>query len=194
MPNTPPPRRANEEVRGREHLTEEEVDRMRKAANQDGRHGHRDTTMILVAYTHAFRATELVRLPWDHIDLKAGSIYCKRLKGSVSGAHPLRRIELAALKKLPGDRRGLVFRSERGGPMSTSSFRKIVARAAKSANIGVELVHPHMLRHGCGYRLVNEGHDTRAIQAWMGHANIQNTVLYTALSPDRFVKLKFWSD
>jgi site-specific recombinase XerD len=195
MAKSPPPaRRENKEVRGREHLTEEEVDRLMKAARAVGRHGHRDSTMILIAYTHGLRVTELVRLRWDQIDLKAGTIYCKRLKGSLSGTHPLRRIETASLKKLGGDRRGLVFRSERGTAISDSGFRKIVARAAIDAKIGVEGVHPHMLRHGCGFKLTNEGHDTRAIQAWLGHKNIANTVKYTELAPDRFLKLKFWED
>ena len=51
-------------------------------------------------------------------------------------------------------------------------------------------VHPHMLRHGCGYALANAGHDTRALQAWLGHKNIQHTVRYTELAPDRFKN--FW--
>jgi type 1 fimbriae regulatory protein FimB/type 1 fimbriae regulatory protein FimE len=150
--------------------------------------------MILIAYTHGLRVTELVRLRWDQINLKDGTIYCNRLKGSVSGTHPLRRVELVALKKLGGDQRGVVFRSELGTPVSGSSFRKIVARAAELAKIGVDQVHPHMLRHGCGYKLTNDGQDTRAIQAWLGHANIANTVTYTKLAPDRFMKLKFWED
>jgi type 1 fimbriae regulatory protein FimE len=191
---SPPPRRKpNTEVRGREHLTEEEVDRLRRSAAKLGRHGHRDATMILLAYTHGLRVTELIRLRWDQVDLKSATVHCRRLKGSISGAHPLRRIEVLALKKLEGDRRGLVFRSERGAGVSASGFRKIVARAGEDAQIGLP-VHPHMLRHGCGYKLTNEGHDTRAIQSWLGHKNIVNTVTYTHLCPDRFTKMKFWED
>jgi site-specific recombinase XerD len=51
---------------------------------------------------------------------------------------------------------------------------------------------PHMLRHGCGFALANAGHDTRALQAWLGHRNIQHTVRYTELAPDRFKN--FWRD
>ncbi len=191
--NMPPLRRPNLEVRGREYLTEDEVDSLRKHALKLGRHGHRDATMILVAYTHGLRVTELVKLRWDQVDLKTGTIHIHRLKGSIDGAHPLRRIEVAALKRLPGDRRGLVFRSERGAGVSASGFRKIVTRAGESAKLGFP-AHPHMLRHGCGFKLTNEGHDTRGIQAWLGHANIANTVTYTQMSPDRFTKLKFWED
>jgi type 1 fimbriae regulatory protein FimB/type 1 fimbriae regulatory protein FimE len=192
----PPVRPKNDDVRGREYLTEEEVDLLRKAAAATGRHGHRDATMILVAYTHALRASELAKLRWDQVDLKAGTIHLKRLKGSVDGTHPLRRIEVTALKKLcpePGSRRGHVFRTERGGKLSRRTFHDIVARAGRLAGF-VFPVHAHMLRHGCGYRLTNEGHDTRSIQAWMGHKNIQHTVRYTELAPDRFAKLKFWED
>lgn len=190
---TPPLRRKNADVRGREYLTEDEVDRLRRAAGQLGRHGHRDATLILLAYTHGLRATELIRVRWDQIDLKAGTIHVRRLKGSVSGTHPLRRLEAVALKKLDGDRRGLVFRSERGAGVSASGFRKIVARAGREAELGIA-VHPHMLRHGCGYRLTNRGEDTRSIQGWLGHKNIQHTVRYTELSPDRFERHRFWDD
>jgi type 1 fimbriae regulatory protein FimB/type 1 fimbriae regulatory protein FimE len=118
----------------------------------------------------------------DQVDLKAATIFIRRRKGSTSGAHPLRRAEVAALKKLEGDRRGLVLRSERGAGVSDSVFRKIVARAGEAAGFGFP-VHPHMLRHGCGYRPTSAGHDTRAIQAWLGHQNIQHTVRYTELAP-----------
>jgi type 1 fimbriae regulatory protein FimB/type 1 fimbriae regulatory protein FimE len=192
----PPKKPKNDDVRGREYLTEEEVDRLRRAAGSAGRHGHRDSTLILLAYTHGLRASELLRLRWDQVDLKAPSVHVRRLKGSVSGVHPLRRLEVAALKKLcpePGGRRGLVFKSGRGGPIARRRFHEIIARAGERAGF-VFPVHPHMLRHGCGFYLTNEGHDTRAIQAWLGHKNIQHTVRYTELAPDRFAKLKFWED
>jgi type 1 fimbriae regulatory protein FimB/type 1 fimbriae regulatory protein FimE len=192
----PPRRPKNDDVRGREYLTEEEVDALRKAAGSSGRHGHRDATMILLAHTHGLRVTELVRMRWDQVDLKAGSVHIKRLKGSTSGTHPMRKVEVQALKKIapdPGSRRGPIFRNERGGPMSRRSFGLIFARAGELAGFTFP-VHPHMLRHGCGFKLTNEGHDTRAIQAWLGHKNIQHTVRYTELSPDRFTKLKFWED
>lgn len=189
----PPRKPRNADVRGREYLTEDEVDGLRKAAARLGRNGHRDATMILVGYTHGLRVSELVAIRWDQVDLKASTIYIRRRKGSVSGSHPLRKAEVAALRKLPGDRRGLVFRSERGDGIGDSAFRKIIGRAGEAAGFSFP-VHPHMLRHGCGYRLTNAGHDTRAIQAWLGHRNIQHTVRYTELSPDRFQRMKFWED
>ena len=75
--------------------------------------------------------------------------------------------------------------------MTTAAVRKIIARAGKVAGLGFP-VHPQMLRHACGYKLANDGHDTRAIQHYMGHKNIQHTVRYTELTADRFNG--FWKD
>jgi type 1 fimbriae regulatory protein FimE len=84
-----------------------------------------------------------------------------------------------------------VFASERGGPIAPKSFHTLISRRGERARMAFP-IHPHMLRHGCGYALANAGHDTRAIQAWMGHKNIQHTVRYTELAPDRFKD--FWRD
>ena len=83
-----------------------------------------------------------------------------------------------------------VFVSERGAPFSTAGFARMLERAAVTAGIKVK-VHPHMLRHACGFKLANDGHDTRALQAYLGHKNIQH-VRYTELAPTRFKN--FWRD
>jgi len=75
--------------------------------------------------------------------------------------------------------------------MTGASVPKIIGRAGDQAQLGFP-VHPHMLRHACGLKLINEGHDTRAIQHYLGHRNIQHTVRYTNLAPDRF--RTFWRD
>ena len=82
-----------------------------------------------------------------------------------------------------------VFTSERGAPFGTAGFQRLIERAGEAAKIGIK-VHPPMLRHACGFALANMGHDTRALQAYLGHRNIQHTVRYTELSPDRFKD--FW--
>ena len=84
-----------------------------------------------------------------------------------------------------------LFVTERKGPLTTATVRKLVARAGEKAKLGFP-VHPHMLRHACGYKLANDGQDTRAIQLYMGHRNIQHTVRYTELASDRFNG--FWKD
>jgi type 1 fimbriae regulatory protein FimB/type 1 fimbriae regulatory protein FimE len=75
--------------------------------------------------------------------------------------------------------------------MTTENVRTIVARAGRLAGLTFP-VHPHMLRHACGYKLANDGHDTRAIQHYLGHRNIMHTVRYTELASDRFKN--FWDD
>jgi type 1 fimbriae regulatory protein FimB/type 1 fimbriae regulatory protein FimE len=186
----PPKRRPNAEVRTREHLTESEVDRLMKAARGDDtrRYGHRDAAMILIAFRHALRVSELVNLRWSDVDFKAARLNVKRLKGSISGVHPLEGDELRALRKLRSDETAaeFVFTTERGGPMSAAGFRKMLARLADDAGMSVLKVHPHALRHATGYTLANKGLDTRTLQAYMGHAQITNTVRYTALDAGRF--------
>lgn len=188
-----PSRKKNTELRPREYLTKSEIESLMKAAKSAGRHGHRDETLILLAYRHALRVSELVRLRWDSIDLKQGSIHVRRLKGGVPSTHPISGVEIRALRRLKRecDISPYVFTTERKGPITASTVRKIIARAG--INAGIEFsVHPHMLRHSTGFKLANDGQDTRAIQHYMGHRNIQHTVRYTELSADRFKG--FWAD
>ena len=183
----PPRKPRNADVRTREHLTKREVEQMMRAAALLGRHGQRDATMILLAYRHGLRACELVGLRWDQVDWEQRVLHVRRKKRGSPATHPLRRDELMAIRKLTDERyrSGIIFRSERDTPISTNGWGKIVARAGAEAGLDFP-VHSHMLRHACGYYLANEGHDTRAIQAWLGHRNIQHTVRYTDLAPDRF--------
>jgi site-specific recombinase XerD len=84
-----------------------------------------------------------------------------------------------------------VFVSERGTPFTTVGFARLIERAAASAGLQLK-AHPHMIRHACGYALANKGHDTRAIQGWLGHRSITSTAVYTALAPNRFKD--FWRE
>jgi len=164
-----------------------------KAAKNLGRHGFRDATMILLAFRHALRVSELIALRWDQVDLKQGLLHVNRLKNGVTSTHPLRGPEIRSLRQLERDYPDTpyIFVTERKGPLTASTVSKMIARAGQEAEIGFP-VHPHMLRHACGYKLANDGHDTRAIQHYMGHRNIQHTVIYTELSPKRFDC--FWKD
>ena len=162
-------------------------------AGRIGRHGHRDRTLILLAYRHGLRVSELVALRWEQVDLIQGLLHVSRLKNGVPSTHPLRGPELRGLRRLQRESTAsaYVFVTERRGPLTDSAVRRIVARAGAVADLGFP-VHPHMLRHGCGYKLANDGHDTRAIQHYLGHRTIQHTVRYTELAPDRFKG--FWKD
>ncbi len=189
----PPKRIPNAELRTREYLTPDEVDALMAAAKGVGRHRHRDQTLILLAYRHGLRVSELISLRWDQVELKQGLLHVTRIKNGSPSTHPVRGPEIRALRQLARDypNSPYVFSSERNGPLTASSVRKIVTRAGKLADIPFP-VHPHMLRHACGYKLANDGHDTRAIQHYLGHKNITHTVRYTELSADRFTS--FWQD
>jgi type 1 fimbriae regulatory protein FimB/type 1 fimbriae regulatory protein FimE len=183
----PPIKLPNLEKRSREYLSVSEVNKLIKTAKSLGRHGERDSLMVLVMYRHALRVGELVDLRWDQMDLNRGRMHVNRLKNGDSSVHYLEGDEIRALRKLRRDytQTDFVFESERQGPLTSNAIHKMVARAGIEA--GLELsVHPHMLRHGKGFQLASEGVDTRAIQAYMGHKNIQHTVLYTQLNPKRF--------
>ena len=188
-----PKRQKNTDIRVREYLTEEEVELLVMAAREIGRHGHRDATLILLAYRHGLRVSELVSLRWEQIDLRQGLIHINRRKNGTPSTHPVRGPEIRALRRLKRDYpvTPYIFVTERKGPMTTSTVRKLVARAGVKAKIRFP-VHPHMLRHACGFKLANDGQDTRAVQHYLGHKNIQHTVRYTELSSERFNT--FWND
>ena len=182
---TVPNRTANDALRTRAHLTEAEVEKLLKVAKQ-GRQGVRDHLMVFMAFRHGLRVSELVGLQWSDIDLKAGTLHVRRLKGSKDSTHYLDGDELRPLRAIQKESAGpFVFTSERGGPISAAGFRKQLARWGEKAQIGFP-VNPHMLRHACGYALANRGMDTRSLQAYLGHASITHTVRYTEMSPTRF--------
>ena len=186
-----PTRLPNADLRSREYLTEAEVERLMAAARQN-RWGHRDATMILLAYRHGLRVSELVDLRWDQIELASGSLHVRRVKRGTPSTHPILGNELRALRRLQREQEPkspYVFTSERGSPFTIAGFSRMIERAGAEAKLGFK-AHPHMLRHACGYALANRGHDTRALQAYLGHRNIQHTVRYTELSPTRFKD--FW--
>jgi len=188
-----PKRRRNGDLRTREYLTEAEVERLMKAATGN-RHGHRDATMILVAYRHGLRVSELVDLRWDQVDFRTATLHVRRAKQGTPSTHPIVGDELRALRRLQREqdpKSPFVFTSERGAPFSSAGFARMIERAGVEAKFGFK-PHPHMLRHACGYALANRGHDTRALQAYLGHKNIQHTVRYTELSPTRFKN--FWRE
>jgi site-specific recombinase XerD len=182
-------RKPNAEYRSREHLTEQEVEKLIEAA-KDNRWGHRDSTMALLAFRHGLRASEWVDLRWEQVDLENGILHVRRVKQGSPATHPLTGRELRALRRLQRESGShpFVFVSERGAPFSTRGFQAMVERAAQAAGFYMK-IHPHMLRHSCGYKLANEGVDTRTIQAYLGHKSIRHTVRYTELAPTRFRSL-----
>jgi integrase len=125
--------------------------------------------MILVAYRHGFRASEIVDLEWSAIDFVRAEMHVRRAKNGKPATHPIRGDELRELRKLRRESAGsFVFTSERGGPFTTDSFNWMVKRAGQRANLPFQC-HAHMLRHSAGYKLAGDGHDTRSIQDYLDH-------------------------
>jgi type 1 fimbriae regulatory protein FimB/type 1 fimbriae regulatory protein FimE len=182
---TPPRRRPNKAVRDREYLTEAEIERLRKHAS------HRDSTMILLAYRHGLRVSELCALEWGQvIDLdrqSRASLTVARLKGSIGGTHPLEPDEVAALRRLRKENPDTVyvFTSVRGDQLSTAGFRKMLSRLAVAAGLEDLHIHPHMLRHTTGQMLVEEM-PLGMLADYLGHAQIQNTRIYSRANGERF--------
>jgi type 1 fimbriae regulatory protein FimB/type 1 fimbriae regulatory protein FimE len=188
-----PRRQANAKLRTREYLMPAEVEKMVKAA-KDGRWGHRDATLILVAYRHGLRAKEICDLEWSQVEFgRSAALHVRRVKSGKPSVHPIRGDELRMLtalrKEFPDT--GYVFTTERGTPFTTDAVNRLVKAIGKRAKLSLP-VHCHMLRHACGYALANRGVDTRAIQDWLGHVSITHTTKYTELSPVRFKD--FWRD
>ena len=127
------------------------------------------------------------------MDFKTATLHVRRVKQGTPSTHPILGDELRALRRLQReqDKSAYVFTSERGAPFGTAGFARMVERAGIEAKLGFK-AHPHMLRHAGGYALANRGHDTRALQAYLGHKNIQHTVRYTELSSTRFKN--FWRE
>jgi integrase len=142
--------------------------------------------MALLAFRHGLRAAEVVDLRWEQVDFKSASLHVRRVKNGTPATHPLTGRELRELRRhlRESARSPFVFVSERGAPLTAPGFSHD-RTGRHAADLGIK-VHAHMLRHACGYNLAGDGVDTRALQAYLGHRNIQNTTRYTALAPGRF--------
>lgn len=185
-------RRCNADYRPREHLTESEVEKLIAAA-KGNRWGQRDATMVLSAFRHGLRASEVCSLQWSDVEFETGSLHLRRAKGGTTSTHPLLGDELRALRTLKkaAGKSPYIFTSERGAPFTISGFAKLIERTGIAAKMPFP-IHPHMLRHACGFALANKGTDTRTLQAYLGHRSIQSTVRYAELAPGRFKNI--WRD
>jgi site-specific recombinase XerD len=178
----------------RDYLRADEANGMIEAAGKVGRQRLRDQCLLRLMFRHGLRASEARHTKWTDFDLTPGAgaktYHVRRLKGSHDSTHTLDRDEISALRKLKdASTSPFVFVSEQGGPVSPDMIARVVERAARAAGLGFH-VHPHMLRHGAGHTLANEGTDTRLIQDFLGHASISNTVRYTQLAPGRLAGVR----
>lgn len=178
----------------RKHLTLQEVGQILRAAER-GIHSERDYCLIQMCFLHGLRVSELCGMRLSDIDLTGRAVFVRRLKNSLSTQHPLFDAELPALMRWLRVRRrwrdadsDWLFLSQKGGPLSRHQVRLLLRRYGEMGGISVS-AHPHMLRHGCGYALADLSRDTRLIQDYLGHRNIQHTVIYTATNTQRFMNV-----
>ncbi|CAI1182084.1 Tyrosine recombinase XerC [Serratia fonticola] len=173
------------------YLTGEEVRSLLRTISKD-RISYRDYCMVSMAFLHGLRVSELTGLKVADYDPLAKIIRIKRLKGGLSTNHPLLPEESVALGRwlaeretLPGHQSPWLFLSRQGKRLSRQRFYQLLREYGKQANLPLP-IHPHMLRHACGYNLAERGNDTRLIQDYLGHRNIRHTVIYTAANAERF--------
>lgn len=181
-----PVRPKNADVRPASTCAPDEMERLIDAAKSVGRYQAGDSLLILLLWRHGLRVSEAIDLRWSNIDWDTAHLYVKRRKNGRHSNQPIDGRELRLLRALKRESNGQpwIFMSERGTPLNDDTVRKIVKRAGEVAEFDFP-IHPHMLRHACGYALAAKGRDTRTIQDYLGHQNIQHTVRYTELAPGR---------
>ena len=151
-------------MKNRKYLTPSEVEKLLEATLR-GKHAERDYCLIWMCFIHGCRVSEISSWRLSDIDIEGNNIYIHRLKNGFSTVHPL-------------------YRRERKSLMLWMN-KRLLRNYSQAANLTIN-AHPHMLRHGCGFALADRGIDTRLIQDYLGHRNIQNTVIYTASNANRF--------
>jgi type 1 fimbriae regulatory protein FimB len=177
----------------RKHLTGREVERLIEAT-KGSRNEARDRCLLLLMFRHGLRVSEACRMKLDQVDTESRVLHVARLKGGLSTTQPLRGDELRAVSAWLKERARMkptgkaFFVSEQRRPLHRSTVNLALRKYSAAASLPL-LAHPHMLRHACGFALADQGADTRLIQDYLGHRNIQHTVKYTATNPARFEKL-----
>ena len=181
------------EVSERKHLTSREVERLIEAT-KGGRNEIRDRCLLLLMFRHGLRVSEACGMKLEQVDTESRVLHVARLKGGLATTQPLRSDELRAISAWLKERARMkpigkaFFVSEQHKQLHRSTVNLLMQTYSKAASLPL-LAHPHMLRHACGFALADQGADTRLIQDYLGHRNIQHTVKYTATNPVRFEKL-----
>jgi type 1 fimbriae regulatory protein FimB len=177
----------------RKHLTAREIEKL-IAATKGSRNEARDRCFLLLMFRHGLRVSEACALNLSQVDTESRVVHVARLKKGLSTTHSLRIDELRVIKAWLTERKKMkpetdaFFVSERRSPLSRKTAWLFIKHYGELADLEIA-AHPHMLRHACGFSLADQGADTRLIQDYLGHRNIQHTVRYTATNPARFEKL-----
>jgi len=189
------PKTLDKTMHDRKHLVSTEVEKLMEAA-KGSRNAARDRCLLLLMFRHGLRVSEACRMKFDQVDTESRVLHVARLKSGLSTTHPLRSDELRAISAWLKERARMkppssvktLFISEQRKPLHRSTVNLLLRTYSAAASLPL-LAHPHMLRHACGFALADQGADTRLIQDYLGHRNIQHTVKYTATNTARFEKL-----
>lgn len=162
-------------------LTTDEVSRLLKVITKK-----RDKAIFLLAYRHGLRSEEVARLKTSDLDFKKLRLMVHRVKGSHSGEHPMESDEVRIIKAYLKERGGesespILFPSNRGTEITTRMLRYMMKDYGEAAELPLHKRHFHVLKHSIATHLLSAGADIRFVQDWLGHANIQNTMVYTHL-------------
>jgi len=175
----------------KKHLTQSEIDKFLEAAKKT-RHKKRDYCMALLAFRHGLRVSELTGITLQDLDLDGARIFIRRKKGSLSTYQPITGAELRAIRAWLRERLAngsqhapWLFLSERKGQMVRQAVNYIFAEIGIKAGFDFP-IHPHMLRHSCGFALADKGVSALTIKDYLGHRNIKHTVTYVATNSKRF--------
>ena len=177
----------------RKHLVSTEVEKLIDAA-RGSRNAARDRCLLLLMFRHGLRVSEACGLQLSQVDTESRVLHVSRMKKGLCTTHPLRTDELKAIRAWLAVRAKMqpetddFFLSNRCKPLSRKTAWLAIKKYGEVAGLSLP-AHPHMLRHACGFALADQGADTRLIQDYLGHRNIQHTVIYTAANPARFEKL-----
>jgi type 1 fimbriae regulatory protein FimB len=180
--------------RSREYLAPDEVQKLLDASRKEGlsRNRERDYCLLLLMFRHGLRVSEACHLKVTDVNLKEKIIHIHRLKNGNATTQPMYNGEVGVVNAWLKARHQMqphsnfLFLSERRKPLSRFTVCVLIKKYAVAAGLGDLEIHPHMLRHACGYCLANRRADTRLIQDYLGHKNISHTVRYTKLAPGRF--------
>jgi type 1 fimbriae regulatory protein FimB len=159
-------------------------------------HGTREHAMILLAYSHGLRASEVCGLKLSDMDMRTQSVKITRLKGSLSAVQPMHvhrgeplldevKVLKAYLSEREDDGSGFLFLSQKGGALSRQHFHGLFQTLAKEAGIPEEKRHPHTLKHSIASHLVGENVNLAIVQQKLGHRSISSTMIYVGVTDEQ---------